>query len=91
MKGLDNLLNKMTKICKSPHLHIPNLHNYPIKNSILRNNHFLWLHCYMILVKNMHVVMKKDIIQDKCASLGCQTMAIIELWPGNRGNGVRHI
>ena len=39
----------------------------------------------------MHVVMKKDIIQDKCASLGCQTMAIIEQWPGNRGNGVKHI
>ena len=23
----------------------------------------------------MHVVMKKDIIQDKCASLGCQTLS----------------
>ena len=39
----------------------------------------------MILVENMHVVMKQDIIQDKCASLGWQTLAIIEQWPGNRG------
>ena len=45
----------------------------------------------MILVENMHAVMKKDIIQDKCASLECQTLAIIEQWPGNHGNGVRHM
>ena len=43
----------------------------------------------MILVENMHVVMKKDIIQGKCASLGWQTLAIIEQWPGNHGNGVK--
>ena len=45
----------------------------------------------MILVENMHIVMKQDIIQDKCASLGSQTLAIIAQWPGNRGNGVRHM
>ena len=33
-----------------------------IKNNILTKNHFLFLHCYMILEENMHVVMNKDII-----------------------------
>ena len=37
----------------------------------------------MILEENMHVVMKKDIIQDKCASLGCQTLSSVTVATGS--------
>ena len=44
----------MRSFHKMANLHIP-------KNSILTKNHFLFLHYYMILMENMHIIIEKNI------------------------------